>query len=71
MPSPPCSRAAGPRPHVFGMTASPANIRVNQGQAQMEANIRALEANLAAKVGGRAREGVCVLCGGRELLPWG
>ncbi len=41
---------SGPRPHIFGMTASPANIRPNQGQSHMEANIRALEANLNAKV---------------------
>lgn len=43
--------AAEPRPHIFGMTASPANIRQKQGQSHMAANIRALETNLHAKVG--------------------
>ena len=55
-PLPPCPVAA-PRPHIFGMTAAPANVRRRQGQAAMEGRIRELEANLDAK-GGRGGEEV-------------
>ncbi|KAL4418837.1 hypothetical protein ABPG77_001500 [Micractinium sp. CCAP 211/92] len=39
-----------PRPHIFGMTAAPANVKQKETQEHMEARIRVLEANLDAKV---------------------